>query len=77
MCTDGLPYERAYFGQGSGAVAIDEVVCKGDEPMLINCTYRPPRYDYHNEDAGVRCFASPGLCVLCAWLVLAMNDFYE
>ena len=58
-CSDGLPYGRQYFGAGVDTIAMDEVTCLGDEAMLINCSYKVPRYDSHLEDAGVRCFSEP------------------
>ena len=55
--TDGIPYGSAFFGSGSGPIQLDNVVCKGNEQALINCTHTPPDGDdAHNQDAGVKCF---------------------
>ena len=51
----------AYFGQGQGRVAMDNVMCQGYEASLLGCYHQPL---YHNdcshwEDVGVRC-SGPG-----------------
>ena len=56
---DGLPYGNSFFGAGTGAIAMDNVNCLGNEAMLINCSFRVPYFDGHFEDAGVRCFSAP------------------
>ena len=47
----------AYFGSGSGAILLDNVVCRGTESSLLECSTNP--IGQHNcdhlEDAGVRC----------------------
>ncbi|XP_053547974.1 neurotrypsin-like isoform X2 [Bombina bombina] len=47
----------AHYGQGSGAILLDEVECKGDEPSLDLC--QKSEWGHHNcdhiEDAGVSC----------------------
>lgn len=58
---DGLPYGNARFGQGVDPIAMDIVQCLGNETMLIDCPYNIPIFDYHSEDAGVRCFSDAGL----------------
>ena len=49
-------YTSAYFGQGTGAIHLDNVGCGGSELRLIDCGYSSPSStDSHSEDAGVQC----------------------
>ena len=41
---------------------MDTVFCKGDEPMLVNCTNTSPGHCPHLKDIGVVC---PGMTKLC------------
>ena len=48
---------RAFYGQGSGQIWLDNVNCVGTEPAIENCSYFG--WGFHNcihqEDAGVKC----------------------
>ena len=46
----------AYFGQGVGSIALDNVNCNGREPTLLNCSHRGLFvHDCdHSEDVGVQ-----------------------
>ena len=48
---------RAYFGEGSGEILLDDVSCVGTEDNLATCYHSDFRnHDCgHNEDAGVIC----------------------
>ena len=48
---------RATFGQGTGSIWLDQVVCVGTEGRLADCRANPiGNHDCsHSEDAGVRC----------------------
>ena len=48
-------FSYAFFGAGSGPIHMDNVGCLGSEQVLINCSFTSPLFDYHYEDAGVRC----------------------
>lgn len=45
------------FGEGQGAIQMDDVLCQGDENRLIDCSHRTS-FEHncaHTEDAGVTC----------------------
>ena len=54
----------ARFGQGTGQIWLDELVCTGTEARLVDCGHSPfgTHNCGHNEDAGTRCM--PDLCKL-------------
>ena len=47
----------AEFGEGSGPIQLDDLLCVGDENALVNCSANPigEHNCDHSEDAGVRC----------------------
>ena len=50
---------EAFFDGGLTLdIAIDQVVCSGNETRLIQCSYATNNNCTHSEDAGVRCFAA-------------------
>ena len=54
--TDATALPNAAFGQGSGAIVLDNVACTGSEGSLVNCPYDSHTADcIHSEDASVRC----------------------
>ena len=54
---DAVPLRQAYFGRGSGDILLDNVVCRGTESSLLECTTNiiGQHNCDHSEDAGVRC----------------------
>ena len=55
-CEGARAYSLAFFGQGNGAIVLDDVSCNGTETKLTDCSYETHTEDCsHGEDAGVRC----------------------
>ena len=56
-CTiDAVAFSNAAFGQGTGAILMDNVACTSSEESLFNCPFDSHTGDcYHSQDAGVRC----------------------
>jgi len=48
---------QAAFGQGTGAILLDNVACRGTETRLVDCPSNPIGIHncVHAEDASVRC----------------------
>ena len=49
---------NAGFGEGSGSILLDNLVCEGDESSLLDCASDVATGEsncQHSEDAGVRC----------------------
>ena len=56
MITGAVQYSDAYFGEGSGPVHLDRVVCEGTEYNLTDCeTGRNDGENGHSQDVGVKC----------------------
>ena len=56
--SSGLPIYSASFGQGSGIILINNVLCTGSEPILARCGHPGVAITgscSHNDDAGVIC----------------------
>ena len=50
-------YGTPYFGLGTGGILLENLVCRGDEVMLINCSHSGLGVHRcsHREDVGVAC----------------------
>lgn len=56
--TGARSYSDALFGQGTGQIFLNDVVCTGSESSLLSCTYDPIGVVgscTHADDAGVSC----------------------
>ena len=53
----GQALSNAYFGEGSGSIFLDNVVCSGTESTLLSCNSSKigSHNCEHKEDVGVRC----------------------
>ena len=49
---------RAFFGQGTGTIFLDDVMCTGTEAALSDCPATATHNCQHSEDAGVTCVAT-------------------
>ena len=56
LFADPLALRGAFFGQGSGEILLDDVLCVGNETRLVDCVSDDtPTFCSHIEDAGVIC----------------------
>ena len=56
--SSGTATVLASFGQGSGSILLDSMMCSGNETTLASCGHlgvNVTRSCSHGEDAGVRC----------------------
>ena len=64
--SSGLAVYSASFGEGSGPIWLDNVLCTGNEPILAKCGHlgisavRSISFN-HSSDAGVKCLGGQGL----------------
>ena len=61
--SSGAAIGSAGFGQGSGSIWLNNVICIGNESILASCGHAGiniSRTCNHLNDAGVRCNGSPG-----------------
>jgi len=59
-----LPVKGAVFGEGSGRILLDDLMCNGSESALTDCQRRQNLQLFesncdHGEDAGVMCQGNP------------------
>jgi hypothetical protein len=50
-------FNRAFFGQGTGRILLDNLGCAGTETRLVDCPHNGIGIEncVHSEDAGLRC----------------------
>ena len=61
ILSGSIPVRNAGFGDGSGSILLDNLVCEGDESSLLDCASDVAIGNsdcQHSEDAGVRCEGS-------------------
>ena len=54
--TSGAAYRGAVYGEGTGPIWLDFVICLGYESSLLNCRYQGRNYCSHQQDASVACY---------------------
>ena len=62
--SSGTAIGSAGFGQGSGSILLDNILCVGNEPILARCVHLGVNVTSnctHAKDAGVQCIGSPGI----------------
>ena len=61
MISGAVQYSDAFFGEGSGPVHLDRVVCAGTEYNLTDCETGWSNGGIgHSQDIGVKCQTSEG-----------------
>ena len=55
-------FGNAMFGEGSGEIVFDDVMCAGNEIALTTCPLSRIHNCVHSEDAGVRCQGVSSYC---------------
>ena len=71
--TSGTAYGRAVYGQGTGQIWLDDLICTGSESSLLNCRHAGigSHNCGHGEDASVTCYN--GECpTLAVWYAYSM-----
>ena len=66
---------RAYFGQGTVPILLDDLRCTNTESRLIDCPYTAIDNCGHSEDAGVTCTTSNELANDTCLHTVVMQDF--
>ena len=64
--SSGLSVYSAAFGQGTGPIFLDDVLCDGSEIALAKCGHlgvNITRSCSHGDDAGVRCMGEKGIYI--------------
>ena len=78
-----MEFTGAYFGEGSGPMHYDHVVCSGTEYNLTECvTGTEARESSHEDDVGVKCNTSIKrncfcFCMVSFFLHLSVDDSYR
>ena len=56
--SDAVARLRAFYGQGTVPILLDDLRCTGTESRLIDCPYTAIDNCVHSEDAAIDCTAS-------------------
>ena len=58
LFSGAIAYSRAFYGQGTVPILLDDVRCTGTENGLIDCPYTAIDNCVHSEDAAISCTTS-------------------
>ncbi len=60
-----VPVYAAFFGQSTGPILMDNVICAGTESTIVDCPLdiSPRTACTHFQDAGVRCLVKSKKCL--------------
>ena len=76
LLTDAIAYSRAFYGQGTVPVLLDDVRCTGTESRLIDCPRAATENCVHSKDAALSCTTSNELAndfMFCLWCMVELN----
>ena len=62
-----MPVRNGQYGEGSGSILLDDLVCTGSENSLLDCIdiIDIGTHDCdHSEDAGVKCEGMFNICTV-------------
>ena len=70
LCAGARVFFRAFFGQGTGDILLDNLLCNSRETRLVDCPHNGIGIHncVHSEDAGLRCLRK--LCISCIQIML-------
>ena len=69
-------FSQAHFGEGEGAILLDNVDCNGSERDLLDCTSIEHNCA-HSEDAGVRCANNCKFLSFCSCICYFVFVFHN
>lgn len=55
LFSGAVAHSNARFGQGTGFIFLDDVMCIGNETSIETCRFTTNHNCVHSEDAGVQC----------------------
>ena len=61
LTSDANARSRAFYGQGTVPILLDDVRCTNTESRLIDCPYTAIDNCVHSEDAAISCTTSKEL----------------
>lgn len=72
-----MSFSYANFGQGTGAIHLDDVQCSGSETSLLQCPHSSIDDCSHYEDAGLRCLGENNVTIVFKMKSIIVYIFTE